>query len=117
MPIDAHTSQCDHVPMYGFGILSVLIAITIGVFVFLKPDLTILSPAPGRATSTPAAITAARDICIASAKAAYTTDLMIAGVTCPNAGTSLPDTSCVRATNDGAKAYAKYESAIENCGS
>src|SRR4051812_3922579 len=97
--------------MYGFGLVALLIALAVS-FVYFKPELSPVTPTSPTSTSTPASrsIGAARDICLSSAKAALRGDLMIAGLDCPT-----QSKSCASQSQEGAKAYAKYEGALAGC--
>ena len=101
--------------MYGFGLISLLIVLLIGGFVFIKPDILMLQKATDTSQASP--IGSAREVCLTSARAAYAMDLQIAGVQCPKGSASIPDSTCAEATSDGAKAYAKFVSAEKGCGS
>lgn len=99
--------------MYGFGLISLLVVLLIGGFVFIKPDISMLQRATDTSEASP--IGSAREVCRTSAGAAYAMDLQIAGVQCPKGSEGVPDSMCAGATSDGAKAYAKFVSAEKSC--
>ena len=100
--------------MYGFGLVALLASLTIGMFVVLKPTLSML-PSGTQQTVLSTGISGSRDICLASAKSAYAIDLQIADMQCPPGAGGVPSASCAKASPEGAKAYAKFESARKNC--
>ncbi len=101
--------------MNGLSLVGLLLAVTIGMWVFYAHPSGGVSPVQRHAQNTQA-VENAREVCLLSAKSAYLTELSIADINCPSEN-GVPATTCVQQSPAGAPIYAKFQSATAKCSS